>query len=245
MKISELPELTELAGDEYLPIVQNGTTYKIAASLLGGNGAATVPENAFDDEFEGNTLNSSWLWQNQALSTASVSSGSLNLSKALTGASQNQISSLYKPAPIPPWTVTTKFTVLGDDVVFTNQGLMLGDDTGKITTFNSGWGSGYRRIEIYNFINPNTFSSASHERAVSGLAGGKGTAYFSRIVNNGVDLRFHAAGAEADLALASSLIFSRALGQFLPAVARIGFNMESRNGNAGLSVDWIKLVTSA
>lgn len=244
MKISELPELTALLGDEYLPIVQNGTTYKIAASLLGGSGTPPVTGNTFDDEFDGATLNAAWQWQNQGLSTVSLSGGFLNLAKPPSGSTQNQISCLFKILPAAPWTVTARFLVSGSDITFTNQGLMIGDSFGRITTLNSGWGSSARRQEIYNFTNPNTFSSAAKEANVTGVAGSKNAFYFARITNDGTNLRFYTAGTEAELTLTASLFYTRAMTSFLSAVERIGFNMESRNGTAGLQADWIKLVKS-
>ena len=42
MKISELPELLAITGDEYLPIVFQGTTYKIKAALLGSTAEAPI-----------------------------------------------------------------------------------------------------------------------------------------------------------------------------------------------------------
>ena len=106
MKISELPELTELTGAEYLVVQRGDGTYKASLSLLV---APAEPEpddppaapNALDDEFELGALNADWLWVNQAATTAIVEDGKLRLSKPNSG-SGNNISYLFKAPPAAP-----------------------------------------------------------------------------------------------------------------------------------------------
>lgn len=247
MKISDLPELTALPTDGFVPIVSNGTTYKISTSFFGGGGGSGTPSaKALSDEFNGSTLSDTWLWYNQKIAVASVSGGNLSLTKPPSGSGFNDLSSLYKAAPpAPPWSMTAKITVLGDNSTFTNQGLMIGSNTGKITTFNSGWGSSSRRIEIYNFNSFSQFSGAAQERQVSGVVGGKGTAYYARISVSATTVEFRASEDEASLLYPAGLIYSRGITSYLGSIDRAGFNMESRSGNASLLVDWVRFTATA
>ena len=242
MKISELPELGALTGREFIPIELDGATYRVSVGLLGSTSEPSiddVPANphALDDEFNGSQLSANWLWIAQGNAVAAVADGSLSLTKANTG-SGNSIAYIYKQPPATPWTLTAKILILGSDTTFTSQGLVVASSNGQIVTFNSGFGSTTRRIEVYRFNNPNSYNSAPFEQPVSGTVGEKGTPYYARIKNTGSSLLFSL--SEDGITFSSNPLYTESISSFLGNVSRVGFNTASQNGDAAISVEWAR-----
>lgn len=241
MKISELPELLSINGTEYLAIVSNGSTYKVLASLLGSSGTPPTPPNSlFNDEFNASTLDASWVWQNQDGSTATVSGGFLDLYKAANGINSERFSSLYKTPPEVPWTATMRITSLGGNSLNTSQGITIGDSSGKLIIFDSSFSNSERYLLGLQFSSPTAYFGAPYVAAASSDGGLNDNPYFVRIQATSSTVSFRAAATELGLVNSESLRFTEALPSFLSSVSRIGFNVDSRNSDSRLLIDWIR-----
>lgn len=240
MKISDLPELTELSGAEYLPIVSNGTTYKIAASLLGANSPEVITAHPFDDEFDGAALDSSWVWTNQGISTAIVGNGKLTLEKA-PDSSNGSFSSLYKAAPsAPEWEMTARLTFTGGSAHNTGQGLMVGANNGRLMPWFSIAGPSSQQRGVARFNSPSSYSGFPYAAGTADGIGALGSVSFFRVAVTPSQIKFHAALEEELLSDPVSLFYTENKTTFLPSVDRVGFTLDSRNSAAGLAVDWVK-----
>lgn len=241
MKISDLPELTELAGGGYLVIVANGTTYKIAASLLAGSGGpATAPPNALNDEFDGETLSSDWTWENKGSSTATVSNGFLALSKPPGGS--GGFSTLYKSPPNSEiWSCTAKITITGTANHNTGQFLALRNADGRLLLFGSVRSPSAQVSVVYRFSNFSSYNSAPYVGSLGNGMGELGSTYFVRASVNESQVKFYAAIEEAQLGEPTALYHSEAKSNWLGSVNSLGFSLDSVNGGtAGLKVDFVK-----
>lgn len=247
MKISELPELLTLSGGEYLPIIYDNRTYKIAASLLTTTSAAPPPPpptgpdvppsspNALDDEFTGSALSTSWMWTNQATAIASIADGKLNLSRANSGGGDS-FSYIHKTPPTAPWSMTAKIKILGSDFGLATQGLIVGNPNGRHITFNSGWTGSSRRIEIFRFNSPTSYNSQAYSRAPIGELGGKTQAYYARIFGENSQLKFFLSSD----GITFQLLYTENFSTFLTSVTKIGFDVGAQNGDASVDVEWAR-----
>lgn len=136
---------------------QSSTQYSIVGDAVTHVDAPPPSPESVNDEFEGDSLNSKWAWDNQSTGTAVVTGGALKLTAALSASMSVQ--SLFQPLPSSgDWKYRAKIAIqpLGNTNV---AGITMKETaTGKLVSFMLVYSSQLYHQLVY-FTNSTTYSS--------------------------------------------------------------------------------------
>lgn len=181
--------------------------YAIVGDNLTHPDAPPPSPDSMDDEFEGSTLASKWVWRNQGTSTATVQAGALVIKPQGT-AGVNSLRILEQTVS-GSFKVRAKVTHVNNGTVAGTGLCFINNSTGKIYSFYPVSNGGSSAFAIDRFTNATTYSGASI-LGDTGLAGYgaatlpiyleleyDGTTLYFRASANGADGTFRTMASEA------------------------------------------------
>ena len=197
----------------------------------------------YNDEFNGTTLNSKWVFTNQSGAIAAVQNGNLVFTCSNVN---NTWTLLLETLPPAPWTFVSKLRLQGNRGSYASGGLCLLDSsTGHRCNFgvfgkgNIGSDNQAGGIEVQEWTNINTFSADAY----ADHAGIPESYLYYKIQNDGTNLMF---SWSAD-GVIFSVVRVETLASFIANPDHIGFSTWSLSGNDphpavtfDLIVDWIR-----